>query len=153
MKLILLTDIPKLGKSGDIVEAKDGYARNFLIPQKIALPATPQSIKLTRQKKEREIEKEKAEKEKIGKLAEKISKISCTISAHAGDEDKLFGEITNKNIAKSLADKGIEIDRKRIKVKEPIRKLGVYDVEIKLHPDIAANLRLCVVKDESSKKK
>lgn len=150
MKVILLTDIPNLGKSGDIVEVKDGYARNFLIPKKLTLLATPQNVQLAQRKKEQELKKEKAEKEKMKRLAEQISKISCTISARAGEEDKLFGEITNKNIAESLAAEGLEIDKKKIKIEQPIRKLGVYNVQVKLHPEVIADLRVWVVekKDE-----
>lgn len=148
MKLILLTDIPKLGKSGDIVEVKDGYARNFLIPEKLVLLATPQNVQLARQKKIQELKKEKAEKEKMSKLAEQISKFSCTISAQSGDEDKLFGEITNKDISENLVAGDLEIDKKKIKIEKPIRKLGVYNVQVKLHPEIVADLRVQVIKNK-----
>lgn len=149
MKLILLTDIPKLGKSGDSVEVKDGYARNFLIPRKLALAATPQNIQLAQQKRKQELKKENAEREKMNKLAEQISKISCTIFARAGEEDKLFGEITNKNIAESLAAEGLEIDKKKIEIEQPIRKLGVYTVRVKLHSELVADLRVRVVEKKN----
>ncbi len=152
MKVILLTDIPKLGKSGDTVEVKDGYARNFLIPKKLALSATPLNVKLIQQKREQELKKEKAEKEKMNKLAEQISKFSCTISARAGEEDKLFGEITNKNIAESLAAEGLEIDKKKIEIEQPIRKLGVYNVKVKLHPEVIADLRVWVVIEKKNER-
>ncbi|OQX53044.1 MAG: 50S ribosomal protein L9 [Candidatus Omnitrophica bacterium 4484_213] len=151
MKVILLTDIPKLGKAGGIVEVKDGYARNFLIPKKLALAATPQSIQLAQQKREQELKKKKAEREKINKLAEELSKTSCTISALAGKEDKLFGEITNKDIAEALVAKGLEIDKKKIEIEEPIRKLGVYNVKVKLCPEVIANLRVWVIKKKDGR--
>ncbi len=148
MKVILLIDTAKLGKSGDIVKVKEGYARNFLIPQGIALSATSRNLKIVQHKKKQEFKKEDKEKQKMRQLAEKISKTSCTISAVSGEEDKLFGEVTNKDIAESLSIEGLKVDKRKIEINEPIRKLGVYNVKVKLSSDIVADLRVWVVENK-----
>jgi len=146
MQVILTGDIDKLGKLGDVVNVKKGYARNFLLPQRFAIEATGKNMELLEQKKkkrEREIIKIKAETEM---LAEKIRSISCTIPVAAGEEDKLFGSVTAEHIAEAFSLEGIKIDKKKIYLQEPIRKLGVYQVEIKLHPEIITSAKVWVVK-------
>ena len=146
MQVILLQDVKALGKEGDTVKVKDGYARNFLLPKKLAMPSTPGAIKiLEAKKKKREQELEK-QKDTAEELAKKISEVSLTISMEAGVEDALFGTVTSDMIFHALQQEGINVDKKSITIPEPIKKLGVYNVEVKLHPEVKANLRIWVVK-------
>ena len=146
MKVILLKDIDSLGKLGDEVEVKDGYARNYLIPNKFAGEATSGALRILEQKKREQDRKEKQLKEECQVLAEKIQTASCTISMDAGEEDKLFGAVTSEMIATSFGEEGIELDKKKIVLEEPIKALGVYNVEIRLHPEVKTQARVWVVK-------
>ena len=146
MKVVLLEDIPKLGKMGDLIQAKDGYARNYLLPKKLAVPANPQNLKTLEHQKTLLSQKQNRIKRDAEKLAQKIEKISCTISKPAGEEDKLFGAVTSLDIESSLNEEGLKIDRKKILLEEPIKSLGIYKVPIKLHPEVTANIKIWVVK-------
>jgi large subunit ribosomal protein L9 len=147
MKVILKVDVDALGKAGDIVDVKDGYARNYLIPKKKAIEATPENLK--RIEEESRIGQEKASRARrqAEKIARKIESLSLTVVRQAGEKDKLFGSVTSIDIEKSLKEEGIEIDRKKILLKEPIKSLGIYSVPIKVHQDITANLKVWVVKE------
>jgi large subunit ribosomal protein L9 len=146
VKVILLEEMPSLGKAGDAVKVAEGYGRNYLIPQKKAIEATSKNIKVWEHQKNLLIDKISKVKKETETLAEKIEGISCTISKQTGEEDKLFGSVTSMDIEESLKGEGIEIDRKKILLDEPIKKLGVYTIPIKLHPEVIANLKLWVVK-------
>ena len=149
MKVILLETIDRLGKIGEIVEVKEGYSRNYLIPKNKAKPATPDNMKLLEALK---VKKAAEEEKKLGgmqALAGKIAGLSLTIAAPAGEEEKLFGSVSNEMISDALADEGIKIDKKDIVLEEPIKKLGVYQVAVKLHPEVKASIRVWVVKKES----
>lgn len=146
MKVILKEDLKNIGKSWEVVDVKDGFARNYLIPNKLAVIATTENLKaIETDKKKRELEKS-LEKSELEALAAKISSLSCTIQAASGEEDKLFGSVTTEDIAKSLQDEGINIDKKQIFIEEPIKKLGVYQAKIKLNSEVAATLKFWVVK-------
>jgi len=147
MKVILLQDIPKLGKDGDVVEVADGYARNFLIPKGLAEVATLQRIAIiaNRMEKERKLREKQEQEARI--LAEKLEHTSCTIPVKAGEEDKLFGAVTVQDIADTLAKEGLYVDKKKIALEEPIKKLGVYNIPIKVSPDITVSFKLWVVKE------
>jgi len=148
MEVILIKDIEQLGKSGDQLKVKDGYARNFLIPKNLALEATPHNLNIIQQKKESKSAKEKNEKMKAIELAEKLSAISCTISMPSGEDDKLFGSVTNGHIAEALEKaEGIVIDKKKITIPSPINKLGVYTVFVKLHPEVSRKIKVWVIKE------
>ena len=146
MKVILLETIDKIGKCGDVITVKEGYARNFLIPQKKARPATPGNMKALEALKNKEAAVLAKQVEAARVLAARISAISLTISAQAGEEDKLFGSVTVDAISDSLKEEGVEIDKKDIVMEEPIKKLGVYQVTVKVHPEVKATLRLWIVK-------
>ncbi|MFA4911394.1 MAG: 50S ribosomal protein L9 [Desulfobacteria bacterium] len=146
MKVILLEEMPSLGKAGDAVKVAEGYGRNYLIPQKKAIEATTKNIKVWEHQKNLLKDKIGKVKKETEKLAEKIEGLSCTISKQTGEEDKLFGSVTSMDIEESLKGEGVEIDRKKILLDEPIKKLGVYTIPIKLHPEVIANLKLWVVK-------
>ena len=146
MKIILVEDVPALGKMGDLVKVAGGYGRNFLIPQGKAIQATTQNMKIlehqTKQLKEK-VDKIKREAEK---MAKRIEAVSCTVTKPAGEEEKLFGSVTSMDIAESLRVDGIEIDRRKIILDEPIKTLGIYTIPIKLHPEVTAHVKVWVVK-------
>lgn len=148
MKVILLQTVDRLGKIGDIVTVKEGFARNFLIPQKKAAIATEGNVKLQEALKKKKEAEEKKVLEAAKALAEKIGALSLTISAEAGEEEKLFGSVSNDMIAKALADENIVVDKKDVILDEPIKKLGVFQVTVKLHPEVKAAVRVWVVKKE-----
>ena len=146
MKLILTQDVDKLGHAGDIVNVKEGYARNFLLPNNKAKAATPGNMKLLDARKKKEDLENERKAEAARMLANRLSNISLTISMEAGEEDKLFGSVTGEIISDRLKDEGIEIDKKDIVIDEPIKKLGVYQVVARIHPMVKATLRVWVVK-------
>jgi large subunit ribosomal protein L9 len=147
MKIVLIEDIEKLGAVGDVVTVKAGYARNFLIPRNKAKPATASNLKFVETIKKKKEAQETKKKEDALLLADKLSSISCTINMAAGEEDKLYGSVTADIISKTLEPMGFQIDKKHIVLEEPIKKLGVYQVEVKLHPEVKANLKIWVVKE------
>ena len=146
VKVILIKDVDKLGEIGDEVEVKDGYARNFLIPRKLAVNSTKGAVRILEQKKREKERREKQLIEECRALAVKIEAASCTISMEAGEEDKLFGSVTSEMISESLREEGIEVDKKQIVLEEPLKALGVYGVEVRLHPEVKAQARVWVVK-------
>jgi len=146
MKIILLSDIKDLGKMGDVVTVKEGYARNYLIPRKLVKEATPGNMKnLDGILKKREAAEAKLLAE-ANVLADKISAISITISAQAGEEDKLFGSVSSEMIAEALSGEGFSIDKRDIDTGEQIKKLGDYKVSVKVHPNVKATLKVLVIK-------
>lgn len=146
MKIILMKDMEKLGDVGDEIEVSDGYARNYLIPKKVAIRATKGALKVVEQKKKEKERRLQKEKQEAAELAEKMTDLSCTITVEAGEEDKLFGAVTSEMIAEALAAEGVEVDKKKVSLEEPIKALGVYNVDIKLHPEVKAQARIWVVK-------
>lgn len=147
MKIILTEDIEKLGGVGDVVTVKDGYARNFLIPRGLAKMATSSNLKIIEEEKKRLLRLKEKEKEEAEKLAKEISNTSCTVSVRAGQDDKLFGAVTAEAIARACEEGDIKIDKHKIQLEQPIKKLGVYQVPVKLHPEVTATLKLWVVKE------
>jgi large subunit ribosomal protein L9 len=147
MEIILVKEVQGLGTIGDVVKVKDGYANNFLIPKGLAKVATKATMNTIEEEKKKLRRLEEKKKKEFLDLAEKINNASCTISMRAGEEDKLFGAVTNEAIARACAADGITIDRHTIQIEEPIRKLGVYQVLVKLHPEVTATLKVWVVKE------
>lgn len=147
MKVILRQDFEALGKFGDVVEVKNGYARNFLIPRKIVLKATPKNLKVLEQEKMREEIKHSKDKRSAELLAAKLIEISLTATVAVGEEDKVFGAVTSQILADLLKEKGFDIDRRKIQLDEPLKALGVYEVPIKLHPDVETRIKVWVVKE------
>lgn len=144
MKIILLEHIEKVGRAGDQVEVADGYARNFLIPKRKAVAATSAHIKsldhLLRQNKGREERLRRAAES----MATQIAETSCVIRRRAGEQDRLFGSVTNQDIAAALGAQGLEVDRRKIILQEPIKALGSYTIPIRLHPEVVGELKLTV---------
>lgn len=145
MKVILKEDVKSLGKAGDVVNVSGGYAKNFLMPKKLAVEALTENIKALEH--QRRIIQEKAKKIKnVSKnLSDRISSLTLSIKARTGEEEKLFGSITSMDIADALKNEGVEIDRKKILLEEPIKRLGSYTVAIKLHPEITSQLNITVI--------
>jgi len=143
MKILLIKDIKGLGKAGEIKNAKDGYARNYLIPKGFAKLATDEVIKEWQEEQKRKEEELKKELEKLNELKEKIENITLTLKHKLGANGQLYGAITNKEVAEHLKQKGIEIDKKHIEMKQ-IKSVGEYVVDVKLGHGIHAKLKLVV---------
>jgi large subunit ribosomal protein L9 len=147
MKIILRENLENLGEIGDVVDVKDGYARNYLIPRKLAYEANTKNLShLEAQKKQldQKIEKEKIKAEKV---REELEKVSLTIQMVVGEDGKLFGSVTTQMIADALQEKGFTIDRKTITIPEPIKALGIYTVVIKLHKGVEAQVKVWTVRE------
>lgn len=147
MKIILKANVENVGVSGDVVNVKDGFARNFLIPKGLATEATRSNLKMAEELKKNEERKKTAVVDKARRLAEKLKNISLTTSVAAGEDDKIFGSVTSQMIADLLAEKGYDVDKRHIILNEPIKALGVYDIPVKLHTDVTAEVKLWVVKE------
>ena len=147
MKIILREDYNPLGKEGDTVTVKDGYARNFLIPKNIAVPAIPRNIKLLEEERKLFQHKQNKDKRKAEGMAKELEEISLTATVSVGEEDRVFGSVTAQTIADLLKEKGYDIDKRKIQLDEPIKALGVYTISVKLHPEVDAEVRLWVVKE------
>ena len=146
MEVILSKDIEKVGKTGDVVQVKDGFDRNFLIPNKFAYLATPANLKKIEQEKAKRLVQEEARKKEAEELAQKLTKLSLTISVEVNDLEKLYGSITELDIAKALSAEGYEIDKKAIVLEKSIEALGIYEVGVKLHTQVTAKVRLWITK-------
>ena len=146
MKVILIKDIEKLGKCGEVVEVRDGYARNYLIPQGLALHASKENFQRLERIKEKERKLLERKKKQALQLKEKIEKLSLTIPVGVKEGEDIYGSVGSAQISKLLKSEGIEIEENKIILAEPIRKLGVYSIEIELHPQVKGSLRVWVVK-------
>ncbi len=144
MKVIFIKDVEGVGKEGEIKEVSDGYGRNYLIPKGLALPATPSYLKEYEKRREALERRREREKKMALSQAEKIGKLDIKLYLKMGEGGKVYGSITSSDIAKALSEKGIEVDKKGISLEEPIKEPGEYEVEIKLHPEVKANLKLKV---------
>jgi large subunit ribosomal protein L9 len=147
MKVILKEDVKNVGKMGQIVDVADGYARNYLVPRELAVEANIKNIRSLEHEKRIIQEKAKKIKNSAQDLAHKISTITLMIKAKVGEEGKLFGSVTTMNIAELLKNEGIEIDKKKISLDEPIKRLGSYSVNVKLHPEILTQVNIQVVQE------
>lgn len=147
MKVILKEDHEQLGKAGEIVQVADGYARNYLMPRGLALRVTRSNMAVYEaEKRQKEILQNKARRTAEA-LAKEMEKVSCTAAVPVGEDDKIFGSVTNQHIADLLKEKGYDIDRRNILLDEPIRALGVYTVAIRLHPEVEGKVKVWVVKE------
>ncbi|NMA86401.1 MAG: 50S ribosomal protein L9 [Tissierellia bacterium] len=148
MKVILLKDVKGLGSAGEMVNAKDGYARNFLFPRNLAVEANAQNMKKWEEQKKIDKAKEKEEYENALKLKGKIESINLELKSKAGEGGRLFGSITSKDIADLLkSEYNIEIDRRKIEMKENIKTLGNTQVAVRVYPEVVANLNIKVVEE------
>ncbi len=147
MQVILLEDVSSLGKAGDLVKVADGYGRNYLIPQKKAILATEKNIKTLEHQKRLVQHRMAKTKKDIQRTAQEIEALSCTFAKSVGESGKLFGSVTSMEIEAYLKENGIEVDRKKIHLEEPIKSVGMFTVPIKLHPEVVANLKVWVVQE------
>jgi large subunit ribosomal protein L9 len=147
MKVILTEDMDQLGTAGEIVEVKGGYARNYLIPKKKALPASADNINRMKQLAKRLESLQDKTKTDAELLGQRIESTSLTFERQAGESEKLFGSVTSKDIESALKEAGIEVDRRKIDLPEPIKGLGVYQVPIKLHNEVTTQVKVWVVKE------
>ena len=146
MKVILRKNYEGLGEIGKVVDVRDGYARNFLIPQKVAYPYSPGHLKMIENEKKAYESKQNREIHDAETVAQKLNGVEITIEVQAGEEDKLFGSVTSQMIADKLTEKGFEVDRRRIELAEPIKSLGSYKVQVKVHQQVSAEISVSVVK-------
>ncbi|MEI6205210.1 MAG: 50S ribosomal protein L9 [Desulfuromonadales bacterium] len=144
MKVILNENIETLGHIGDIVKVAPGYARNYLLPQKLAVAATAGNAKALEHAKRQLAYKKNKALETSKNLAEKLGSLAINLIHQAGEEGKLFGSVTNMEIAAFLKDKGFDIDRKKIVLADPIKHIGEYSIPVKIHPEVSATLKVTV---------
>jgi len=147
MKVILRQDYSQLGKIGDVVEVKLGFARNFLIPRKIAYEATESSLRMLEEEKKQNERRTAKEQKTAQAVSDQLTKISVTIKMKVGEDDKLFGSVTSQMIADSLVEKGVTLDKRMIALEEPIKALGIYDVPVKLAAGVAGIVKVWVVRE------
>lgn len=147
MKVILRKNFDQLGKIGDLAEVKNGYARNFLLPRQIAYIATKGNIRALEEEKLQVAKKEVKELDAAKVLAAELENVSITIPVKVGEEDKIFGSVTSQNISDALKEKSYDIDKRKIDLEEPIKALGIYSVNIKLHTDVTAVVKTWVVRE------
>ncbi|HPT39721.1 MAG TPA: 50S ribosomal protein L9 [Candidatus Omnitrophota bacterium] len=146
MEVILNKDVEKIGRAGTVVRVKEGFARNFLFPQNLAKPATPESLKRLEQERLVRSAQSAKLKEESELIKQRLSKVSLTIPALTQGEEKLYGSIHAHEIAEVLKTEGFSIDKSAIDLAEPIKSLGIYEIPVKLHPEVTAILKLWVVK-------
>jgi large subunit ribosomal protein L9 len=148
MEVILREDIEKVGNRGEIVKVAPGFARNFLLPKRLAVTATDANRKIVEQERQAHLRKEAKVKGEAEDLSKLLTGVSVTITQKAGEQDQLFGSVTAKDVADALAAKNFTIDRRKIQLDEPIKQLGEYKVPVKLHKDVIAEVTVTVVKEE-----
>ncbi|MDD5109250.1 MAG: 50S ribosomal protein L9 [Candidatus Omnitrophica bacterium] len=146
MEVILNKDVANIGKAGSIVKVKEGFARNFLFPQNLAKQATSGSLKILEQQKQIKSAQFAKLKEESIELEKRLSSLSLTISALTQGQEKLYGSISAQDISEALKNEGFSIDKSNIDLVEPIKSLGIYEIRVKLHPEVIAKLKLWVVK-------
>ncbi len=148
MKVVLNEDVEHLGYRGDIVNVAKGYARNFLLPKKLALPATPGNLKQIAHKRRAWAALEERDAAQARELAARLAEVSLSVTKKAGETETLYGSVTSSEIAGLLESKGIEIDRRKIQLKEPIKTLGSHTVTVKLHRDVQGQVQIEVVPEQ-----
>ena len=148
MDVILREDVDKLGTRGQLVKVTSGYARNYLLPKRLAVQATDANRKIVEQERQGHLRKEAKLVADAGDLAKMMADVTVTISQKAGENDQLFGSVTAKDIVEALEQQGYTIDRRKVALDEPIRKLGEYKVTLRLHREVPAEITVRVVKEE-----
>jgi large subunit ribosomal protein L9 len=148
MEVILREDIDKLGHRGQVVKVAPGYARNFLLPKKLAVAATESNKKIVEQERQAHLRKEAKAKGEAEDLSKLLNGVSVTIRQKAGENDQLFGSVTSKDVADALAAANFTIDRRKVQLDEPIKQLGEYKVPVRLHRDVTAEITVVVAKED-----
>jgi large subunit ribosomal protein L9 len=148
MEVILREDIERLGSRGQVVRVADGYARNFLLPKRLAVAATDSNRKIVEQERQAHLRREAKQKGEAEDLSKLLNGVTVTIAQKAGENDQLFGSVTSKDVADALAQKNFTIDRRKVQLDEPIKQLGEFKVPVRLHRDVTAEVTVQVVKEE-----
>ena len=148
MEVILREDIEKLGNRGEVVKVAPGYAPNFLIPKRLAVPATGSNKKIVEQERQGHLRKEAKLAGEAQDLAKLLNGVSVTIRQKAGENDQLFGSVTSKDVADALAAKSFTIDRRKVQLEDPIKQLGEYKIPVRLHREVTAEITVVVAKEE-----
>jgi len=146
MEVILNKDVEAIGKAGKVIKVKDGFARNFLIPNKLAVPVNTVNLKKFEEEKQRNLSRLEKEKKEAEDLKTKLGSLSLTLAVLTQEEDKLYGSIGSVDLINALKEEGIEIDKNKIALDEPIKALGIYEVPVKLHPEVTAKIKVWIVK-------
>ena len=148
MKVILKKDLPNLGKAGDVINVKDGFARNYLLPKGLAILANQKSIEALERERKIALAKAERERKKAQSLAEKLQGYSITLYRKVVEEGRLYGSVSAIDIAKALQEKGMEIDKKQIHLEEPIKMVGIYEVNIKLAPEVIIPIKVEIIEEK-----
>jgi large subunit ribosomal protein L9 len=148
MEIILRERVENLGTKGDIVKVSDGYGRNYLLPKRLGVLATPSNVKQIEQEKAAAVRREAKEKQEAESLAQQLSKVSLRVSRKVGEHDVLYGSVTSLDIAELLQAQGFTIDRRKIELGEPLKSVGQHDVPIKLHREVTAFVKIEVVRED-----
>jgi len=146
MDIILMENVEKLGQVGDVVKVKNGYARNYLLPRQLGMPATTGNIKRIEKEKAKWLAVCEAEKKEAQQKCEILSKVSLTIAVEVNDQEKLYGAVSETEILDALAAEGQKIDKKSLVIEKPVDDLGIFEIGVKLHPQVIARIRLWVTK-------
>jgi large subunit ribosomal protein L9 len=144
MKVILTKDLDNLGKAGSLVEVKTGYGRNYLLPRELAVLATAKNIRQLEHTKSGILARASKEKQNMTQMAQKLSAIEVKFTRKVGEQNKLFGSVTSKDVHEQLASKGFQVERKQIHLPEPLKEIGTHEVEVKLHSDVTAKLKVTI---------
>jgi large subunit ribosomal protein L9 len=148
MDVILREDIDKLGSRGQVVHVAAGYARNFLLPKRLAVAATEANKKIVEQERQSHLRKEAKQKTEAEDLGKMMAGVTVTIAQKAGENDQLFGSVTSKDVAEALEKKNFSIDRRKIQLDEPIKQLGEHKIAVRLHRDVTAEVTVNVVRED-----
>ncbi|TET94053.1 MAG: 50S ribosomal protein L9 [Candidatus Zixiibacteriota bacterium] len=146
MKVILREDVPEVGQAGEKVEVKSGFGRNYLFPRNLAIPATKANLRAIGEVRKQKELREKKRRRKAEVIKDKIEMLSLSMEVLVGEEDKLYGSVTNADIAELMKEEGVIVDKRAIELEDPIKVLGVYTVPVKIDKDVTAELRLWVIK-------
>jgi large subunit ribosomal protein L9 len=146
MEVILSQDVAKLGKAGSVVKVKEGFARNFLIPNKLAVPLTKENLKRIEQEKEKQSAHQAKLKKESETLRDRLAGISLTIPVLVHDAEKIYGSIAAQEISAALGEEGVVLDKSLIALDEPIKALGIYEIPVNLHPEVSAKIKVWIVK-------
>jgi len=147
MEVILRADVPKLGHRGEVVTVAEGYARNYLLPRKMAVTASAGNKKVIEQEKAAAVRREVSDKAQAEQLAKMLADVTVVVARKAGEEDQLYGSVTSMDVAEALQAKGYTVDRRKIHVEDPIKTLGEFQVPLRLHHDVEATVKLQVVRE------
>ena len=146
MDVILCQEISTLGKTGEVVKVKDGYARNYLIPRHLALAATKANKKTMELKKAKLVAAYEEQRKEALAVAEKLAKVSCTVTVEVNEQDKLYGAVSESDMVRGLEQEGFKFERKDLVIEKPVEELGIFEIGVKLHPEVIGKFRLWVTK-------